>query len=67
VKLRVIHFANKMESRELQVETPSVLKQSSFENIEGFYFVDCENGNDLNLLGNTVSDKVRNLFGFSFC
>jgi hypothetical protein len=48
-----------MESRELQVETPFVLKQSSFENIEGFDCVGCENGNDINLLGNTVCDEVR--------
>lgn len=58
-----------MERSELQqTEIPSVLKQSSFESIEGFDCVDCENGNDLNLLGNgTSDDKVRSLFGFSFC
>jgi hypothetical protein len=61
----VIPFAIKMESRELQVEVPSVFKQTSFENIPGFDCVDFENGKYLNLLGNTVFDKVRNLFGYS--
>ncbi|KAF3324489.1 S-type anion channel SLAH2-like isoform X1 [Carex littledalei] len=49
-----------MEKNDLQVEIPSVLKQSSCQNIRGFDCVDCENGNDLNPLGNTTSDKESN-------
>lgn len=54
------HIIAEMEKNELPVETPSVLKQSSFKNIKGFDCVDLENGNDHNRLGNATSDKVRN-------
>ncbi|XP_078168674.1 S-type anion channel SLAH2-like isoform X3 [Carex rostrata] len=46
-----------MEKNELQVEIPSVLKQSSCQNIRGFDCIDYENGNDLNHLGNAISVK----------
>lgn len=53
-------FTADMEKNELQVEIPSVLKQSSWQNIRGFDCIDYENGNDLNHLGNASSVKVRN-------
>ncbi|XP_078168672.1 S-type anion channel SLAH2-like isoform X1 [Carex rostrata] len=46
-----------MEKSDLPVEAPSVLKQSSYQNIKGFDCVDLENGNDHNRLGNATSDK----------
>ncbi|KAJ4797344.1 S-type anion channel SLAH3 [Rhynchospora pubera] len=46
-----------MEQTELQVEIPSVLKQTSCQNIKDFDCVDYGNGNNPNPSENAISDK----------